>query len=249
MAWLPSKPAWQTKVAEPEGLCCLDHWPKWFRYASKNSENSHRPSLSYLKTLNLRYLKKLQNQLQEKAPLHVHWAVSCTQEGIWPMFLTATISGTAWTKISASKPRIVPKIYAELVCSVPKSRLGWSFFCRCFQWKITAMLMSGFVGEVAKLFADAGLICITSLISPYKSDRSACRKLLPNSSFIEVYLLQNSNCHVNKWECFLVLFEYLIYLISIKYIFSGVPECPTWSMWRKGSKRPVQACSCRQNQR
>uniref|UniRef100_A0A0E0MHH0 Adenylyl-sulfate kinase n=1 Tax=Oryza punctata TaxID=4537 RepID=A0A0E0MHH0_ORYPU len=44
------------------------------------------------------------------------------------------------------------------------------------------------VGEVAKLFADAGLICITSLISPYKSDRSACRKLLPNSSFIEVFL-------------------------------------------------------------
>ncbi|KAF0924719.1 hypothetical protein E2562_014524 [Oryza meyeriana var. granulata] len=44
------------------------------------------------------------------------------------------------------------------------------------------------VGEVAKLFADAGLICITSLISPYRSDRSACRKLLPGSSFIEVFL-------------------------------------------------------------
>uniref|UniRef100_A0A0D9XUG7 Adenylyl-sulfate kinase n=1 Tax=Leersia perrieri TaxID=77586 RepID=A0A0D9XUG7_9ORYZ len=44
------------------------------------------------------------------------------------------------------------------------------------------------VGEVAKLFADAGLICITSLISPYRSDRSACRELLPNPSFIEVFL-------------------------------------------------------------
>ncbi|RCV39193.1 hypothetical protein SETIT_8G204000v2 [Setaria italica] len=44
------------------------------------------------------------------------------------------------------------------------------------------------VGEVAKLFADAGLICIASLISPYRSDRSACRNLLPNSSFIEVFL-------------------------------------------------------------
>ncbi|KAG8090503.1 hypothetical protein GUJ93_ZPchr0011g27661 [Zizania palustris] len=42
--------------------------------------------------------------------------------------------------------------------------------------------------EVAKLFADAGLICITSLISPYRSDRSACRCLLSNSSFIEVFL-------------------------------------------------------------
>ncbi|PAN43504.1 hypothetical protein PAHAL_8G240400 [Panicum hallii] len=44
------------------------------------------------------------------------------------------------------------------------------------------------VGEVAKLFADAGLICIASLISPYRSDRSACRNLLPKSSFIEVFL-------------------------------------------------------------
>ncbi|CAO1943993.1 unnamed protein product [Urochloa humidicola] len=44
------------------------------------------------------------------------------------------------------------------------------------------------VGEVAKLFADAGLICISSLISPYRSDRSACRNLLPDSSFIEVFL-------------------------------------------------------------
>ncbi|KAG2273206.1 hypothetical protein Bca52824_067761 [Brassica carinata] len=31
------------------------------------------------------------------------------------------------------------------------------------------------VGEVAKLFADAGLICIASLISPYRKDRDASR--------------------------------------------------------------------------
>ncbi|CDY50861.1 BnaA05g37220D [Brassica napus] len=31
------------------------------------------------------------------------------------------------------------------------------------------------VGEVAKLFADAGLICIASLISPYRKDRDACK--------------------------------------------------------------------------
>ncbi|VAH72336.1 unnamed protein product [Triticum turgidum subsp. durum] len=43
------------------------------------------------------------------------------------------------------------------------------------------------VGEVAKLFADAGLICIASLISPYRSERSACRKLLHNSAFFEVF--------------------------------------------------------------
>src|SRR5688572_21344995 len=31
------------------------------------------------------------------------------------------------------------------------------------------------VGEVAKLFADAGVICITAFISPYRSDRDLVR--------------------------------------------------------------------------
>ncbi|KAI4327350.1 hypothetical protein L6164_019822 [Bauhinia variegata] len=44
------------------------------------------------------------------------------------------------------------------------------------------------VGEVAKLFADAGVICITSLISPYRMDRDACRALLPEGDFIEVFI-------------------------------------------------------------
>ncbi|XP_020242823.1 adenylyl-sulfate kinase 3-like [Asparagus officinalis] len=44
------------------------------------------------------------------------------------------------------------------------------------------------VGEVAKLFADAGVICIASLISPYRRDRDACRALLPDSNFIEVFM-------------------------------------------------------------
>ncbi|KAL9241618.1 hypothetical protein vseg_015709 [Gypsophila vaccaria] len=44
------------------------------------------------------------------------------------------------------------------------------------------------IGEVAKLFADAGVICIASLISPYKRDRDACRALLPKGDFIEVFM-------------------------------------------------------------
>ncbi|CAI8588989.1 unnamed protein product [Vicia faba] len=44
------------------------------------------------------------------------------------------------------------------------------------------------IGEVAKLLADAGVICITSLISPYQKDRDACRALLPRGDFIEVFL-------------------------------------------------------------
>lgn len=44
------------------------------------------------------------------------------------------------------------------------------------------------IGEVAKLFADAGIICIASLISPYRKDRDGCRVLLPEGEFIEVFL-------------------------------------------------------------
>ncbi|KAL5713619.1 adenylyl-sulfate kinase [Ranunculus cassubicifolius] len=44
------------------------------------------------------------------------------------------------------------------------------------------------IGEVAKLFADAGIICIASLISPYRRERDACRALLPDGDFIEVFM-------------------------------------------------------------
>ncbi|CAN8328572.1 unnamed protein product [Cochlearia groenlandica] len=44
------------------------------------------------------------------------------------------------------------------------------------------------IGEVAKLFADVGVICIASLISPYRIDRAACRSLLPEGDFIEVFM-------------------------------------------------------------
>jgi adenylyl-sulfate kinase len=44
------------------------------------------------------------------------------------------------------------------------------------------------VGEVAKLFADAGTICITAFISPYRSDRDFVRQILPAGRFIEVFV-------------------------------------------------------------
>ncbi|KAK6252741.1 hypothetical protein QUC31_014461, partial [Theobroma cacao] len=34
------------------------------------------------------------------------------------------------------------------------------------------------LGEIVKLFADAGLIYITSLISPYRKDHDSCRAML-----------------------------------------------------------------------
>jgi adenylylsulfate kinase len=46
------------------------------------------------------------------------------------------------------------------------------------------------IGEVAKLFADAGLIAITSFISPYRADRDAARKLHEEGDvpFLEVHV-------------------------------------------------------------
>ncbi len=44
------------------------------------------------------------------------------------------------------------------------------------------------IGEVARLFVDAGLIVLTAFISPYRADRERVRALLPEGEFIEVYV-------------------------------------------------------------
>jgi adenylylsulfate kinase len=44
------------------------------------------------------------------------------------------------------------------------------------------------IGEVAKLFTDAGVIAITSFISPYRKDRDAVRASMKPGEFIEVYI-------------------------------------------------------------
>ena len=44
------------------------------------------------------------------------------------------------------------------------------------------------IGEVAKLFADAGTISIVSFISPYKADRDLVRGNVTKGEFIEVYV-------------------------------------------------------------
>ena len=44
------------------------------------------------------------------------------------------------------------------------------------------------VGEISKLMLDAGLICITSFISPFSSEREMVRKLVDGDEFIEVYV-------------------------------------------------------------
>jgi adenylylsulfate kinase len=42
------------------------------------------------------------------------------------------------------------------------------------------------IGEVAKLFTDAGVVAITAFISPYRADRDQVRGLMKTGDFIEI---------------------------------------------------------------
>jgi adenylyl-sulfate kinase len=44
------------------------------------------------------------------------------------------------------------------------------------------------IGEVAKLFTDAGLIVLTAFISPFRSDRQMVRDLVEKGEFVEVHM-------------------------------------------------------------
>ena len=44
------------------------------------------------------------------------------------------------------------------------------------------------IGEVAKLFAEAGLIAITAFISPFRADRDLVRSIVAPGEFIEVFV-------------------------------------------------------------
>jgi adenylylsulfate kinase len=44
------------------------------------------------------------------------------------------------------------------------------------------------IGEVAKLFTGAGVIVMTSFISPYRADRDAVRAIMGKGDFVEVHV-------------------------------------------------------------
>lgn len=44
------------------------------------------------------------------------------------------------------------------------------------------------IAEVSKLMNDAGLICLTSFISPFEADRERAREIIGEDSFIEIYI-------------------------------------------------------------
>jgi adenylylsulfate kinase len=52
------------------------------------------------------------------------------------------------------------------------------------------------IGEVAKLFVDAGMIAMAAFISPYKEDRNSVRNLLKKEEFIEVFV----KCNIEECE-------------------------------------------------
>ncbi|MDQ0205646.1 adenylyl-sulfate kinase [Alkalicoccobacillus murimartini] len=52
------------------------------------------------------------------------------------------------------------------------------------------------IGEVSKLFVDAGVIVATAFISPFREDRDSVRALLGKNEFIEVYV----RCSIEECE-------------------------------------------------
>jgi adenylylsulfate kinase len=51
------------------------------------------------------------------------------------------------------------------------------------------------VGEVSKLFVEAGMVVLTAFISPFRADRERVRELLGAADFLEVY------CHCSLEVC------------------------------------------------
>ncbi len=47
------------------------------------------------------------------------------------------------------------------------------------------------IGEVSKLFLDAGIIVLTAFVSPFRADRETARKLVDESDFLEIYCAAN----------------------------------------------------------
>ncbi|MCA9691976.1 MAG: adenylyl-sulfate kinase, partial [Myxococcales bacterium] len=50
------------------------------------------------------------------------------------------------------------------------------------------------VAELARLFCDAGLVCVTAFISPYAEDRRRARAIHEPGDFIEVHVQASLEC-------------------------------------------------------
>lgn len=52
------------------------------------------------------------------------------------------------------------------------------------------------IGEMVKLFLEAGTISLTAFISPFKEDREKIRSMVPEGDFVEIYC----RCPITKCE-------------------------------------------------
>lgn len=52
------------------------------------------------------------------------------------------------------------------------------------------------IGEMVKLFLEAGTISLTAFISPFKEDRDKVRAMVPEGDFVEIYC----RCPISKCE-------------------------------------------------
>ena len=52
------------------------------------------------------------------------------------------------------------------------------------------------IGEVSKLFMDAGIVVLSAFVSPYRADRDAIRELVEEGEFVEVFV----SCSVEQCE-------------------------------------------------
>lgn len=55
------------------------------------------------------------------------------------------------------------------------------------------------IGEMAKLFADAGLIVLSAFISPFRADRKMVRDLLAEGEFVEIHMSTHFNRLISRF--------------------------------------------------
>ena len=58
------------------------------------------------------------------------------------------------------------------------------------------------IGEVSKLFLDAGIIVLTAFVSPFRSDRAKARELVQDGDFLEIYCSAKDVYNHNRFLTF-----------------------------------------------
>ena len=54
------------------------------------------------------------------------------------------------------------------------------------------------IGEVSKLFVDAGMIVLTAFISPFREDRAVVRNLYQQEDFLEIYCAASLDACISR---------------------------------------------------